>query len=69
MVLIFSKMLSTIVMIVVSNYKKRFEMIIDEVLRLNTKKQEIISFFKNNKIRFDKNIEIFNEIKKDKSRF
>lgn len=51
------------------NYKKRFEMIIDEVLRLNTKKQEIISFFKNNKTRFDKNIEIFNEIKKDKADF
>jgi hypothetical protein len=44
-------------------------MIIDEVLRLNTKKQEIISFFKNNKTRFDKNIEIFNEIKKDKADF
>jgi hypothetical protein len=42
-------------------------MIIKEVLRLNTKKQEIISFFKNNKHRFDKNIEIFNQIKKDKT--
>ena len=49
------------------NEKKRFEMIIKEVLRLNTKKQEIISFFKNNKHRFDKNIEIFNQIKKDKT--
>lgn len=49
------------------NAKKRFEMIIKEVLRLNTKKQEIISFFKNNKHRFDKNIDIFNQIKKDKT--
>ncbi len=51
------------------NAKKRFEMIINEILRLNTKKQDIISFFKNNKNRFDKNIQIFEDIKNDKTDF
>lgn len=46
---------------------KRFKMIIDEILRLNNKKEEIVNFFKNNKVRFDRNVHIFEEIKKDKT--
>jgi hypothetical protein len=49
------------------NPKKRFEMIIDEILRLNSKKEEIITFFKHNKSRFDRNVQIFEEMKKDKT--
>jgi hypothetical protein len=49
------------------NPKKRFEMIINEILRLNNKKEEIVHFFKNNKSRFDRNVQIFEEIKKDKT--
>lgn len=49
------------------NPKKRFEMIIDEILRLNTKKEEIVNFFKHNKSRFDRNVQIFEEMKKDKT--
>jgi hypothetical protein len=47
--------------------KKRFDMIINEIARLNGKKDEIVNFFKNNKERFDKNIEIFETIKNDKT--
>jgi hypothetical protein len=47
--------------------KKRFDMIINEIVRLNGKKDEIVNFFKNNKERFDKNIEIFETIKNDKT--
>jgi hypothetical protein len=47
--------------------KKRFNMIIEEIVRLNGKKDEIINFFKNNKERFDRNIEIFEKIKNDKT--
>ena len=46
---------------------KRFKMIIDEILRLNNKKEEIVNFFKNNKSRFDRNVQIFEEMKKDKT--
>lgn len=49
------------------NHKKRFEMIINEIIRLNEKKEEIVNFFKQNKLRFDKNVQIFEEIKKDKT--
>jgi hypothetical protein len=42
-------------------------MIIDEILRLNNKKEEIVNFFKNNKSRFDRNVQIFEEMKKDKT--
>ena len=49
------------------NHKKRFEMVIEEILRLNGKKEEIITFFKHNKSRFDRNVQIFEEIKKDKT--
>ena len=49
------------------NPKKRFEMIINEIVRLNNKKEDIINFFKNNKERFDNNIKIFEKIKNDKS--
>lgn len=49
------------------NSRKRFEMIIDEILRLNTKKEEIVNFFKHNKSRFDKNVQIFEEMKNDKT--
>jgi hypothetical protein len=49
------------------NPKKRFEMIINEVIRLNNKKEEIVNFFKENKERFDNNIKIFEKIKKDKT--
>lgn len=49
------------------NPQKRFEMIIEEILRLSTKKEEIVNFFKNNKVRFDRNVQIFEEIKKDKT--
>lgn len=47
--------------------KKRFQMIIDEILRLSTKKEEIANFFKHNKSRFDRNVQIFEEMKKDKT--
>ena len=60
---------------------KRFKMIIDEILRLNNKKEakilgtngfvrtflKQINFFKNNKSRFDRNVQIFEEMKKDKT--
>jgi hypothetical protein len=46
---------------------KRFKMIIDEILRLNNKKEEIVNFFKNNKSRFDRNVQIIEEMKKDKT--
>lgn len=49
------------------NPNKRFKMIIDEILRLNNKKEEIVNFFKNNKSRFDRNVQIFEEMKKDKT--
>ena len=49
------------------NPKKRFEMIINEVVRLNNKKEEIVNFFKENKERFDNNIKIFEKIKNDKT--
>lgn len=49
------------------NPKKRFEMIINEIIRLNNKKEDIITFFKQNKERFDKNIQIFEKIKNDKT--
>ena len=49
------------------NPKKRFEMIINEIIRLNNKKEDIITFFKHNKERFDKNIQIFEKIKNDKT--
>ncbi len=49
------------------NPKKRFEMIINEVIRLNNKKEEIVNFFKENKERFDNNIKIFEKIKNDKT--
>jgi hypothetical protein len=42
-------------------------MIIDEILRLNNKKEEIVNFFKNNKSRFDRNVQIVEEMKKDKT--
>jgi hypothetical protein len=42
-------------------------MIINEIIRLNEKKEEIANFFKQNKLRFDKNIQIFEEMKKDKT--
>jgi hypothetical protein len=48
------------------NYKKRFNMIIDEVIRLNNKKDDIEYFFKHNKERFDNNRKIVVEMKKDK---
>ena len=48
------------------NPKIRFEMIINEISRLNNKKEEIVTFFKQNKERFDKNIEIFEKIKNNK---
>lgn len=48
------------------NYKKRFNMIIDEVIRLNSKKDDIEYFFKHNKERFDNNRKIVVEMKKDK---
>jgi hypothetical protein len=47
--------------------KKRFRMIIDEIIRLNNKKEEIVNFFKENKHRFEKNRQIFENIKKNKS--
>jgi hypothetical protein len=49
------------------NPKKRFEMIINEIIRLNNKKEEIVNFFKENKERFDNNIKIFEKIKNDKT--
>jgi hypothetical protein len=49
------------------NPNKRFKMIIDEILRLNNKKEEIVDFFKNNKSRFDRNVQIIEEMKKDKT--
>lgn len=49
------------------NPKKRFEMIINEIVRLNNRKDDIINFFKNNKERFDSNIKIFEKIKNDKT--
>lgn len=49
------------------NHQKRFEMIIEEILRLSTKKEEIANFFKHNKSRFDRNVQIFEEIKTDKT--
>jgi hypothetical protein len=41
-------------------------MIIDEVIRLNSKKDDIEYFFKHNKERFDNNRKIVVEMKKDK---
>ena len=49
------------------NHQKRFEMIIEEILRLSTKKEEIANFFKHNKSRFDRNVQIFEEMKTDKT--
>jgi hypothetical protein len=48
------------------NYKKRFNMIIDEIIRLNSKREDIEYFFKHNKERFDNNRKIVVEMKKDK---
>jgi hypothetical protein len=48
------------------NNKKRFDMIINEIIRLNSKKEDIEYFFNHNKERFDNNRKIVVEIKKDK---
>lgn len=48
------------------NLKKRFQMIVNEVIRLQSKKNEIADFFKQNRDRFDKNVKIIEEMKKDK---
>lgn len=48
------------------NLKKRFQKIVNEVIRLNSKKEEIADFFKHNRDRFDKNVKIIEEMKKDK---
>jgi hypothetical protein len=48
------------------NNKKRFDMIINEIIRLNSKREDIEYFFSHNKERFYNNRKIVAEIKKDK---
>jgi hypothetical protein len=48
------------------NNKKRFDMIINEIIRLNSKREDIEYFFNHNKERFYNNRKIVAEIKKDK---
>jgi len=48
------------------NLKKRFQMIVNEIIRLNSKKEDIANFFKHNKERFDNNRKIIEELIKDK---
>ena len=49
------------------DFKKRFKMIVDEIIRLNGKKEEIEIFVKKNKNRFDRNVRIVEDLIKDKT--
>ena len=49
------------------DFKKRFKMIVDEIIRLNGKKEEIEIFVKENKNRFDRNVRIVEDLIKDKT--
>jgi hypothetical protein len=48
------------------NNRIRFDMIINEIIRLNSRREDIEYFFNHNKERFDNNRKIVEEIRKDK---